>query len=1129
MERSAATSRALAALFLGLLTWEGGCIAARTRADQQAPAADSAGIDFFEKKIRPLLSDRCYGCHSAKATKLRGGLRLDSRDEILAGGNSGPAIVLGDPSRSLLIKAVRHTDPDLKMPPKKKLSAEEVADLEAWVRRGAPAPRNEDAASRAQAARRHWAFQAPKEPPLPRVQREDWVKTPVDRFILAKLEEKGLRPAPPADKRTLLRRVTYDLTGLPPAPAEVDAFLADSSDDAFAKVVDRLLASPAYGERWGRHWLDLVRYTDDFDEAWRYRDWVVNAFNHDLPYDRFILQQIAGDRLPAGPGGEGKGEGAGSVNADGIVATTMLSIGQWGGIDRRKRMADIVDDQIDTIGRGFLGLTLACARCHDHKFDPIPTADYYGLAGIFYSSRVISDSVYLSHGTNRLRIPLVPPAEVEKHRQHMARVHQAEKKLEDEVDRQYAAFAQGFLPQTADYLQAAWEYQTRPPDQASVSIGDFARQRKLRSFALDQWVQYLGGGRLADFRPLQNPVRNYDGEPGVHVWGAHAERPWWGVNSNRHEVAVETWLLPPRTVSINPGTEGGAVGWKSPFTGRVRIAGRLVDGDPHDGTGVSWVVDHVSGRVRHELSSGSMPNGGDLKLDQGRCAERLAAVDVKAGDVISLGVWLREGDAHYDITNVELTITRLDGPGEWDLTRDVVDNLLEGNPHRDAQGNAGVWSFHDLAGTGRKHRMPAVDHALAVLDPVVVEVAAGKRDRSSLASAARTFQAMIDLAGPDSPLVHDLAGNRSPFRVRQRDDGKYLSESARAALAQRTAELEALRNSTPPLPCANGAEDGGPRFSLFPGVQDVQIHVRGSYSQLGSRVPRHFPRIVAGDRQAPITSGSGRLELARWIGSADNPLTARVMVNRIWQHHFGEGIVRTPSNFGRRGTPPTHPELLDWLACRFVASGRSVKAMHRLIVLSAAYQQSSKPTPELLRADRENHLFGRMNRQCLEAEALRDSLLAVCGRLDGRAGGPAEGDAQSPRRMLYLRVSRANRSGFGALFDAADASIHVEKRTTSTVAPQALYLLNGPLVLDSVHHLVSRPEVAGGEPKERVQALYRAIFGRKATEEEVALGCRAVEALAAEGARPSGGAAPVGPWEAYVQALLLSNEFLFVD
>ncbi len=874
--RSPGAARALIPLLLGVFSQGAGA------ARGQPPAGDVAGIDFFERKVRPLLADRCYRCHSARAEKLRGGLRLDTREGVLAGGDSGPAVVPGDPGRSSLIKAVRHASPDLKMPPDKT----------------------------------------------------------------------------------------------------------------------------------------------------------------------------------------------------------------------------------------FLGLTLACARCHDHKFDPITTADYYALAGIFYSSRVISDAVYLSHATPRLRIPLVPPEEVARHRRHAARIREAEKKLKDEVERHYAAFARGLLPESGKYLQAAWEHRLPPKDQAAPSIQDVASRRRLHPNALERWAQYLGGSRLGEGRLLRVAVRDYDGERGVHVWGASAERPWWGVNANKHEVAIETFLLPPRTVSVNPGVEGGAVGWKSPVAGRVRVTGRLVDGDPHDGAGVTWAIDRVSGGVRRELSSGTMPNGGTLGLDQGRHAGRLASVEVGPGDVISLSVWLREGDAHYDITNVDFTITGLDGPGAWDLARDVVDDLLDGNPHKGGQGNAGVWSFGDLAGSGRKDRMPAVDQALAALAPVIEEVAAGKRDRAALAWAARTFQTMVDVAGPDSPLGQDLTGVRSPFWVRPRDDAKYLAADARATLARQAAELEALKNGLPPLPCAHGVEEGGPRFSLFPGTGDVRVHVRGRTEQLGPRVSRRFPLALAGDRQPPITAGSGRPELARWVGSADNPLTARVTVNRIWQHHFGEGIVRTPSNFGALGERPTHPELLDWLAVRFVESGWSVKAMHRLILLSAAYQQSSTPSPGLLRADPDNRLFGRMNRRRLEAEALRDGLLAVCGRLDRHRGGPPA-DPRAPRRMVYLRTSRSDRSGFGALFDAADPSIHVDKRTASTVAPQALHLMNGPLVLDAVRHLAARPAVAGGTPAVRVQTLYRQIFGRKATAEEVALGCRAVNGL--------------GTWEGYAQALLMSNEFLFLD
>jgi hypothetical protein len=1034
---------------------------------------------------------------------------------LIAGGASGAVILAGDPAHSRLVQAVRYTDPDLQMPPKGRLSREEVADLEAWVKLGAPMPHSVPSAPTPD--RKHWAFDPVRDVLPPSVQHEALVQNPVDRFILAKLEPRGLSPATVADKRTLLRRVTYDLTGLPPTAQEVDAFLSDTPAGAYRRVVDRLLASPAYGERWGRHWLDLMRYTDDFDEAWRYRDWVVSAFNQDLPYDQFIIDQIAGDRLPAPT--------ADTVNVDGIVATTMLSMGRWGGIDRKKRMADIVDDQIDTIGRSFLGVTLACARCHDHKFDPITTADYYGLAGIFYSTRVISDTVYLSHQTPRLQIPLVPATEVEKHRRHMERVQALEKTLETAVEQQYADFSRSLVPQTERYLMAAWDMEHPPAGESKPSAEDLAKERGLKLFALEQWANYLSGAPLGEFHLLHNRMSNYDGEPGVHAWGAHAERPWWGVNTNAHAVPIETWLLPSRTVAINPGVEGGAVGWKSPISGKVRIEGRLSDADPHDGVGVDWAVDLTTRTGRRELSSGRLPNGGSLTLADGRNPERLTSVEVRAGDEVYLQAWLHESDAHYDITNIELKITRVDGPEKWSLMQDALAHFLEGNPHGDALGNRAVWHYYDMAGSNRKLRMPALEPVLKRWRDLLM----GAKDRAAVAKAAHELQAEIMKPGAASGYADALTGIRSPFWVNARDDAKYLSADAQPALTKLAQEVEALKNSAPSVPCANGAQDGGPRFSMFPGIQDACIHVRGRYEQLGPRIPRHFPRALAGDRQPPITSGSGRLELARWIASPANPLTARVMVNRIWQHHFGEGIVRTPSNFGKLGAAPTHPELLDWLARQFVATGWSVKAMHRLMVLSATYQQSSQPSPELLRADPDNLLFGRMNRKRLEAEDLRDSLLAVCDQLEQRPSGPAD-DSQSHRRMLYVKASRSHPSGFGALFDAADASIHVEKRTTSTVTPQALFLMNGPVVLEGIQHLLSRPGIASRQGEERVQALYSVVFGRKAAADEVALGRRFLSVLAAEPLQPvTDGAPPLTPWETYAQILLLSNEFLFVD
>jgi hypothetical protein len=576
-------------------------------------------------------------------------------------------------------------------------------------------------------------------------------------------------------------------------------------------------------------------------------------------------------------------------------------------------------------------------------------------------------------------------------------------------------------------------------------------------------------------------------------------------------------------VSINPGTEGGAVTWKSPVAGEVRVSGILTDADPYDGTGVAWVIDRVKpDGSRDELASGIVPNGGAKRLDQGRRASRLGSIRVEPGDRLSLSVRLGSGDAHYDITNVEFSIACSDGSAAWDLHRDLAPDFLAANPHADRRGHPAVWSFEDMAGSHRLERMPAVDALLARWDSAA---GAGHPDHNAIDEAAAAIDREIMRAGRESPLMHDLTGPRSPYRVEPRDDTRLPSE-ARDALAKITAELAALKAGAPSVPCANAVQDGGLKYSAFPGFGDAALHVRGSYERLGPRVPRRFPRALAGSDQSPITSGSGRAELGRWLGSADNPLAARVMVNRIWQHHFGEGIVRTPSNFGVRGSLPSHPELLDELALAFMESGWSIKAMHRTIMRTRAYQQSSRPTQASLAADPENRIFGRMNRRRLDAEELHDSLLALSGRLEERPGGPAESDLGRRRRLVYLKTSRSGRSGFGSIFDLADPSLHVEARTNSTVAPQALFLMNHPFVQEQARGLAERVEIARyDDPDQRITALYRLIFGRPAIEPERAV---AREFVAAAQKTPATKNSP-GAWERYAQALLLTNEFLYVD
>jgi hypothetical protein len=811
---------------------------ARLQPSPEPAGTNPGAAEFFEKEVRPLLADKCQKCHGGP--RPRAGLSLTGRDPILTGGDSGPAAVPGRPRDSLILQAVEQRG-ELKMPPKGKLSDAEVDRLRRWIERGLPwpaahagSPAGPSGAPPERAAPRPWwAFQPLQAGPPPAVRDAAWPRSEIDRFLLAELEARGLRPARPADRRTLIRRATFDLTGLPPTPEEVDAFLGDESPAAFTRVVDRLLASPAYGQRWARHWLDVVRYTDYFYpdpnahpraalfelfEAWRYRDWVVAALNRDMPYDRFIVHQIAGDLLP--------GPDAGPVYPEGIVATGLLALSVFdnGDADKLKILTDIVDDEIDVIGKAFLGLTLACARCHDHKFDPIPQRDYYGLAGIFHSTRILAEVGGVGDHTVALRVPLVPKS----------------------------------------YLQR--------------------RDRQLKQLGgLEALAKGLG--RLRDL------------EAGL-------------------ERLADSW----RTAAL--------------------------------GSRASWPA--------------SLP-----------CA-KARAITARASAAL-----------------------------EYALTRIAA--------RRDAL---------------RKELLPEPPRALA-------------------------------------------------------------------------------------------AQDGGTPGGMFTGIQDVPVHVRGSYTRLGQVVPRHLPGVF-GEGPVPITQGSGRLDLARWIARPDNPMTARVLVNRVWQHHFGAGIVRTPSNFGKLGEPPSHPRLLDWLADRFLRDGWSIKRLHRRILLSSAYQQASVADPESLRIDPENRWLGRMNPRRLEAEAIRDTLLAVAGRLDRTPGGPATGHLDRPRRSLYIQTVRQDRGNFSTLFDAANPEQSVEGRSTSTVAPQALFLVNSPFVQAQARHLARRLiERVPGDDAARIDRAYRCLFGRPPRAEEVEIGRSFLAHAAARG--------PDAAWFDYAHLLLCSNELIYVD
>jgi len=1006
------------------------------------------GEEFFEKSVRPLLEERCLRCHGEDRPKAS--LRLDSRAGVLAGGKHGPAAIEKRPDESLLVQAVRR-EGARKMPPSQPLAPEEVAALTRWVELGMPWPdaKPEHVGEKGEmgeksgtasagsgemlverdftaAERAFWSFQPIADPVPPPVVDVAWPTSDLDRFVLAELEARGLSPAPRADRRTLIRRATFDLTGLPPTPEEVAAFEADRSTDSFGRVIDRLLASPRYAERWARHWLDVVRYADSFDarslvpgaeradaaEAWRYRDWVVDAFARDLPFSDFVQDQIAGD-LRAGD--------AVAFDARRIIATGALAIGNWGGgdSDKRKMLTDIADDQVDLVGRAFLGLTIGCARCHDHKFDPITNADYYGLAGVFFSTHILPDVGSPTEGSPVLRIPLASPSEL------------------------------------AERARRA------------------AREQELAGRVLAA----VGGW------PLAKVARDVAGNADLVARFGDGDTPSLLVNHGDATTPLGTLTLPPHAVSLHPSPQAGvAVAFDAKGLLAASVRGRVADGDAHCGDGVEWTLERAGAGASVLLAKGAIDNGGAMALADSENGSALEKIVLAPGDELRFTI-LPRGGYECDTTVVELTVDELLAetpacvpPRTWDLAADLLADVAGGGPSNPVVARNGArWRFLDRRTGGA----------------------------SPAQLAALTAYAKAELKKKTSRVAPEVV----------------------VALE----EFAALRASAPlPLIYANGAQEGGVPNSEHAGVHDVAIHGRGRYDRLGATVPRRFPRILAGDVQPPVGEGSGRRALAEWLADPTNPLPPRVWVNRLWQHHFGAGVVRTPGNFGRLGEPPSHPALLDWLARRFLEAGGSTKALHRLILASSTWQQASTPAPATLAADPENRWLGRMPRARLDAEELRDALLAASGELDATSGGPATRDPLTKRRTLYVMTVRSDRAGWRVLFDGADPTAIVDVRTQSTVAPQALWLMNDEFVLARAAALAERVRREGADDAARIARLFEWVFTRApdAREREIAGG---LLARARAAANVTGERVEVDAWEELAHVLLCSNEFFFVD
>jgi hypothetical protein len=900
--------------------------------------------EFFEKKVRPVLADHCYKCHSAGAERIKGGLLLDSREGWVKGGDSGTALIPGKAEESLLIKAVRYTDPDLQMPPKEKLSEQQIKDLEAWVNLGAPDPRRETTAALAvtkpgglsvEEGRKFWAFVSPKKIAPPKVKNQKWPRNEMDRFTLGALESKGLKPVPDADRAALVRRVYFDLIGLPPTPEQIDAFVRNTRSDAWAKLVDELLATPQFGERWGRHWLDVARFAESsgggrtllFKDAWRYRDYVIHAFNTDLPFNQFVQEQIAGDLLPASSVAERQRK---------LVATAFLALGptNYEEQDKAALRMDVVDEQLDTLGKAFMGMTIGCARCHDHKFDPIPTRDYYALAGILRSTRTLHN--YTDNVARWVDTPLPLEAKEESAlSKHEAKV----KDLEGRIKSAKATMAKA---------QAGVA-------QATTTPGVPIAVENLSGIVVDD----TKAKRIGNWKHSQYS-KSYVGEGYVH-----------DENSGKGE----------KTLTFVPEIRRAG-------SYEVRLA--YVASQNRDAR-VPVTVFHANGEQTIYVNEQESP------LIEGR--------------FISLGKFSFEqkGEGYVLISN---------------------------------EGTTGH---------------------------VVVDA------------------------------VQFLPVDEAPVAVAARKDSQR--DEAAELLKQLEAELKQLNATATPRPLAMSVKDAEE-------IGDYHVCIRGNIRNPGEGVPRGVLSVAtAGGAPLMPQNESGRRQLAEWLASDANPLTARVFVNRVWYWLFGEGLVATVDNFGTTGEVPSHPELLDHLAVSFMEQGWSVKTLIRHIVLSRAYQLSTEGDAAALGADPTNRLLWRMNRRRLDAEAIRDAILAVSGQLRLEVGGPNINGAKTidandagagnieygykfvdMRRSVYVPAFRNLRLELFEVFDFADINQVMGRRNISTVAPQALYLMNHPFVMEQARH-AAKKTLANSQVTnaQRIEQVYRSALGRPPTDTERSL------------------------------------------
>ena len=1051
------------------------------------------GLEHFEKRIRPLLAEKCYACHSADAPSVFAGLRLDSREGVLRGGDSGPAVVPGAAPSSLLVKAVRGEAKAL-MPPTGRLRDDQIADLAAWVDAGAPwpderAPGLPDPGEAFDLEKRrsdHWAWQPVRPEDPPELRDEDWPLSAVDRFVLAKLEDRGLEPAPPAERHTLLRRLSFALTGLPPSPSEIAEFQADDSPNAVETVLERLLASPHYGERWARHWMDLMRYSEshgsegdpDIPEAWRYRDYLIRAFNADVPYDQLVREHLAGDLLPEPRYNEELG-----LN-ESLLATGHFRMIEHGfqPVDPWEDRVKWTDNQIDVFSKAFQGLTVSCARCHDHKFDAVSQRDYYALFGVFAGARPVQRAVDTPEMLER----------------HYGALREAKDAVRDEL--------------AALWLEAADELP------AALESGGAAIARVLESAAcepdspLHPWAVLAGRSaeqveagwkRLAADWDRQRSLRErFNREKFQSIWRPAADLAGWermGTGLQRSpSTAGEFSILPAGGRILEgvyaPGVHSGLLSRR--HDGVLQTPRFTVDTDyvsfRVQGSGFSF--------VRLIVENYAVPRGGiywqrySPKRDE--------------------PVWAGWDTTYWKGFSAYLEFATMQDSTNFALDPEDAASRPRPEPAGDGRSHFGALAvaFHD-----EDVKPKPVETAISYLFG-----GASPSDAKQLAAVYGSRLREAVEAWRDGSATEAQAALLNRF---VRDGLLPGSLGASSRLDRLVADYRALEEDVPVYRRAPSVlEEGGP---------DQALLVRGNHNDRGEPVPRRYLAALGG--ASYDDPRAARLRLAHEVADPGNPLTARVMVNRVWRHLFGRGLVATVDNFGRVGDAPTHPELLDWLADRFVRDGWSVKDLIRRLVLTSTYQLASEPSELALRLDPANELLQHMPVRRLEGEAIRDSLLAVSGRLDARllgpsvnvyyafakgktkgdrVKGPVDGDG---RRSVYQEIRRNAHNPFLEVFDQPKPSSTRGQRDATNVPAQSLTMLNSPLVLAQAELWGSRLARRDGPPSATVREMFLAALGRPPAPVEMD---RSLGYL--------GDAADAGAWTDLAHSIFNLKEFLYV-